>query len=220
LLRVHAHRILDAVGEARAEMMELNLASMPELRVAMIDDLDATVTPGRIWRLSELYPSCVFTVGSGQSDSLTGALLHREADIIVTAEAPDDPTTYERFPLLREPYVMVTAPGLLRGKDDPLQTLLRAPFVHFDQTMPMGRAVDRHLRRVRLTTPQRFTFNSVRSLFAMVEECRGWAIATPLSLLDSKRFGDQLDVDIVGQRFTATVVEQPTYDPANERVKA
>jgi DNA-binding transcriptional LysR family regulator len=194
LLRVHAHRILEAVGEAKAEMLELNLASLPELRLAMVDDIDATVTPKLIWHLSEHYPSCVFSVASGRSDDLTGALLHREADIIVTAEPPDEPVTYERFPVLREPFILVTASGLLRNVDDVVAALSAAPFVHYDRTMPMGRAIDSHLRRVRMTVPQRYTFDSSRSLYAMVQQCGGWAITTPLGVLDSPRFRNQLDV--------------------------
>ncbi|MGI9464092.1 MAG: LysR family transcriptional regulator, partial [Aestuariivirgaceae bacterium] len=45
LLQSHAQNILDEIGLARAKLMELQLSSLPRLRLAIIDDLDATLTP-------------------------------------------------------------------------------------------------------------------------------------------------------------------------------
>ena len=42
--------------------------------------------------------------------------------------------------------------------------------------------------------PERFAFDASRPIFAMVQECRGWAITTPLSLLDSERIWDGLEI--------------------------
>jgi DNA-binding transcriptional LysR family regulator len=41
LLRRHAHRILSVVSEAQTELAEISLAALPQLNLAIIDDLDA-----------------------------------------------------------------------------------------------------------------------------------------------------------------------------------
>ena len=55
MLRRHAHRILEAVSEARTEMMELSLSSLEALHLGIIDDLDASITPALVTHLRELY---------------------------------------------------------------------------------------------------------------------------------------------------------------------
>lgn len=194
LLRRHAHRILEAVGEAQTELIELNLATLPELRLAIIDDLDASITPDLVSRLAEQYPRCVFTASSGRSDVLTEAFLRREADIVLTAEPPPEDSALERLPILREPFALVTARGAVDPERDLESQLQALPFVRYSRSMPMGRAIGAHLRRLRLVLPERYAFDTSRSVFAMVRNTGGWAITTPLSVLDSERFWPDLDV--------------------------
>ncbi|MEM7124300.1 MAG: LysR family transcriptional regulator [Pseudomonadota bacterium] len=194
LLRRHAHRILEAVSEARTELMELSLAALPELRLAIIDDLDASITPDLVGHLQELYPKCLFSATSGGSDGVNQALQARAADIAVSAEAPNSIDGFDLHPLLQEPFIIATAPGAVERGHDVLGQLMARPYVHFSPAMPMGRAIARHLRRLKLDPPQRYSFNVSRSVFAMVRNCQGWTITTPLSVLDSERFPPELDV--------------------------
>ena len=60
--------------------------------------------------------------------------------------------------------------------------------------MPIGQAIEAHLRRVGLMPPERFSFDASRSVFAMVQRCQGWAITTPLGLLDCEPLHSQLDI--------------------------
>ncbi len=194
LLRRHAHRILEAVSEARTELMELSLSALPELRLAIIDDLDASITPELVAHLQETYPKCFFSAASGGSDDVNRALLDREADIAVSAQPPSDTDGFDLFPLLQEPFIVVTAPRLVDPKKDVLEQLMARPYVHFSPTMPLGRAIVQHFRRLRLVPPQRYSFNASRSVFAMVRNCNGWSLTTPLSVLDSERFPPELDI--------------------------
>lgn len=194
VLRRHAQLILEAVGAARAELMELNLSSLPELRLGIIDDLDASVTPVLIGQLQRRYPRSRFSARSGRSDLLTDALVRREIDVAITAETPGDLAAFDLFPLLKEPFVLATAPGLVDPARPALPQLEAAPFVGYDPAMPLGRAITRQLRRLRLAFPERFVFDASRPIFAMVQECGGWAITTPLSLLDSERIWDGLEI--------------------------
>ncbi len=188
LLLSHARKVLMAISEAQAQMMELNLSSLPQLRFAVIDDFDASVTPHLIGRLHETYPKTVLSAVSGRSDNMTELFVRREADIAITGLPPEDPSTYDVFPLLQETFAVVAARGVLKP-DLPLRPQLeRLPFVHHDEKMPIGRLVEQHLRRHRFSAERRFSFEASRSILAMVGLVKGWSLGTPLNILDSARF--------------------------------
>jgi DNA-binding transcriptional LysR family regulator len=194
LLQSHAQHILDEVGLARAKLMELQLASLPRLQLALIDDLDATLTPDLVSELTKRYAQTTFEVWSGRSDEIQQALRDRQADIIVATDLEEPEPWSERHLLLREPYVLVTAKGVLQPGCDPLQAIIGAPFVRYSSKLPMGRQIEQHMRRLRLSPERRFEFASTHSVFAMVNNCRGWALTTPLSYLHGQRFHDAVDV--------------------------
>ena len=194
LLRHHADRILDAVGEARNELMELSLTSLPEFRVGIVDDLDASITPDLIASLQKAHPRSFITAMSGRSDHMTNAFLRRDLDIVVTAQPPQDTTTFDVFQILVEPFILVTARNLLKPNRPVVDQIAELPFVGYDGTMPLGRLVNQHFRRVGIKTRRRYSFDATRSVFAMVGKCRGWTVSTPLGAFDSPRF--LADVDL------------------------
>ncbi|WP_282606107.1 LysR family transcriptional regulator [Pelagibius sp. Alg239-R121] len=200
LLLSHARKVLMAVSEAQAQMMELNLSSLPQLRFAVIDDFDASVTPHLIGGLHAAYPKTAFSAVSGRSDNMTDLFVQREADIAVTGLPPEDPSIYDVFPLLEETFSVVAARGVLQ-RDAPLLPQLRQlPFVHHNEKMPMGRLVEQHLRRHRFSAERRFSFEAPRSILAMVAQAGGWSLGTPLNILDSARF--LAETEVISSPFT------------------
>ncbi|MGI9462484.1 MAG: LysR family transcriptional regulator [Aestuariivirgaceae bacterium] len=197
LLQSHAQNILDEIGLARAKLMELQLSSLPRLRLAIIDDLDATLTPDLVAELTARYPGCSFEAWSGRSDEHQAALQDRSADIIIAADIDDPEDWCERHVLLREPFVLVTAKGVLNEGCDPLQAIMKAPLVRYSARLPIGRQIEQHLRRLRLAPEHRFEFASSHSVFAMVQNCDGWALTTPLGYLHGKRFHGEIDLSPV-----------------------
>ena len=87
LLR-HAHRVMQVISETQTDLMELSLASPMELRLGVIDDLDASLTPQLVAAFLERYPRCQLTVTSGRSDDLSDSLRLRELDLVLTGLAP------------------------------------------------------------------------------------------------------------------------------------
>jgi DNA-binding transcriptional LysR family regulator len=194
--------ILDEVKAARSELMELRLSSLPRLRLAMIDDLDAILTPALVGALAKRYPDCAFESWSGGSLDHLAALAERKADVIVAADSDEETAWLERHVLLREPFVLVTAKGLVDParntsgdkNADTVARLMAAPLVRYTGRLHIGRQVERHLRRLRLMPPRRYEFDSSHSVFAMLRDCGGWALATPLGYLDAARFHGEVDV--------------------------
>lgn len=194
VLRVHAHRILEAASDAQAELAELNLAVLPQLSLAIIDDLDASLTPALVLGLQKRFRNCFVDTYSGRSDWVTEKLEHREADIAVSATVPEDTNGFRSIPILREPLILAAAKGVLKSDEDLRDQLAKVPFVQYSEAMPIGRVVAQHLKRVRFNVPRRYAFEASRSVFAMAVQARGWTLTTPLNLLDAERFVPSMDI--------------------------
>lgn len=185
VVRRHAQRILHAFSEARIELMELSLVSMVELRVGIIDDLDASIAPDVVSHLQAQYPRCQLTVTSGRSDDLAAALTQRQLDLVVTGISPEPQLAYQEWPIVREPFMLVAPKGVFRHDVNWRDQLGALPFIRYHATMPIGQQVAQYLRRVRLDMPALYSFDASRSVFAMMLRSGGWTITTPLCLLDS-----------------------------------
>ncbi|MEO1460256.1 MAG: LysR family transcriptional regulator [Pseudomonadota bacterium] len=185
--------ILDEAMRAQSELAELELTRLPQLRLAVVEDFDADLTPELVARLSAMLPGCNIIAHSGQSHRNLAALDARAEDIVVAATEERAEDWIEVHPLLRDPYLLVTAPGLLDRAADPIQRLLAAPMVRYTATQRMGQQIDTHLRRLRLAPPRRFEFDTDHAVMAMVVRAEGWAFTTALGYLRARRFHGALD---------------------------
>lgn len=194
VLSAHARRILAVVSEAQTELAEINLTALPELRLAIIDDLDASLTPVLVSGLQRRYPKCFVSAFSGRSDLVIERIAQREADIGVAGVLPADESAFRILPILREPFVLVCAKGALTQGPDLRAQMATVPFVQYSHAVPIGQIVAAHLRRVRQTVTRRFALEATRSVLAMAVHTGGWTLTTPLNLLDGDRFLPKLDI--------------------------
>ena len=119
MFRRHAQTILNAEAEARAELGLADLSGLTTLRLGMIEDFDAEVTPRLLSALAQDLKGCRFLLETGASHRLLDQLESRALDMVVAAdlgsEAADDGWR-EVHPLLAEPFLAVTPKG--RTPDD------------------------------------------------------------------------------------------------------
>ena len=188
MFRRHAQVILNAEAEARAELALSNLSGLTTLRLGMIEDLDAEVTPQLLAELAGALKGCRFLLETGASHHLLEQLSNRALDIVVAADAAlDSPEGWrEVHPILAEPFVAV-AP---RGTDD-LATL---PLIQYTTRHLMGRQIAAHLARQNIRIGTRFELDSYTPILAMVAAGAGWTILTPLALHHAARFRDAVEV--------------------------
>jgi len=193
VLRRHARRVLETISEARTELMEVSLTSLAGLRLGIIDDLDTSITPELMTHLRERFPKAQLSVTSGRSDYLVDQFENRGADIILSGLLPSGKVGYIDFPILCEPFMIVAPPGLLDGGRDLRGQIEDLPYIQYNAGMPIGRAISQQLRRLRIELSSLASFESSRSVFAMARKAGGWAITTPLCLLDSRADLGHLD---------------------------
>ena len=188
MFRRHAQTIVNAEAEARAELAMADLSGLTTLRLGMIEDFDAEVTPRLLSALAAELKGCRFLLETGASHRLLDQLDARALDIAVTADlgqAGSDEGWREVHPLLAEPFVAVTPKG---------QGWEGLPLIQYTARHLMGRQIAAHLARQNLRLSHRLELDSYHAILAMVAGGEGWTILTPLALHHAARFRPAVDV--------------------------
>ncbi len=186
LFRRHAQVILNAEAEARADLARADLARLSTLRLGMIEDLDAEVTPALLSVLAQAMPDTRFLLETGASHRLLDQLEARALDLVVAAELGTegvDGGWREDPPSLTEPF----GPGRPKTGGD-------VPLILYSARHLLGRQIAGHLTRANLRPQVRFELDSYHAILALVAQGAGWTILTPMALHHAARFLDALEV--------------------------
>ena len=182
MFRRHAQTILNAEAEARADLAVADLSGLTTLRLGMIEDFDAEVTPALLTALATDLRGCRFLLETGASHRLLDQLEARALDVIVAADQGTEGGAEgwrEVHPILSEPFVAVTPLG--KGIEG-------LPLIQYTARHLMGRQIAAHLARQNLRPAHRFELDSYSAILAMVAGGEGWTILTPLALHHAARF--------------------------------
>jgi DNA-binding transcriptional LysR family regulator len=186
-------RVERAVGEMRAA------AARPEredIRLGMIDTFASTVGPLLVRGMMDGPMALRVSAYSGLISSHAEALMRNEIDAAVTSDPMEGVDELNRFPLFREPFLLI-APiawaDTLRNR--PLEDLLfDHRLIRYSARSHMGAQIERHLRRLSIEHPEALSFDTSDSLLAMVANGMGVAITTPLCLLQAAIHRSALEV--------------------------
>ncbi|MDV7144492.1 LysR family transcriptional regulator [Tropicimonas sp. TH_r6] len=194
IFRKRAMRIWTEAQSARAELAAGDMRNLTDLRLGMIEDFDADVTPRLLSSMSEELGDCRFLLETGASHRLFDHLEERALDVIVAVDLAETVADWtEVHPLLEEPFVAAVPKGFETG-EAPLERLQALPFIHYTERHLMGRQISAHLARNRVQLGRRFELDSYHAIMAMVAAGAGWTILTPLGYLRARRFSDAADI--------------------------
>ena len=156
------------------------------LRIGMIDSFASTVGPPLIKLM--LSSTVHLHVASGLAPDLSEALLERRLDMIVTADPPALAAVLRRHRLLQERYVLLLPQSMVGAQPawDLDQLAARAPLVRFNHGSHIGVQIERYLTQLGVVPPNRLEIDTADSLVAMVAAGIGWALITPLCLLQAR----------------------------------
>lgn len=182
-LKEHGRSLLIEAGQLPHRLMEANSEKPHEIRIGLVDTFASTAGPELALELMRSTPRVV--MWSGLSPSLGTALLQREVDVIVTSDALDGVDGLDRYELWSEPF-MLLVPHKRRAELEgvPLKALAAyLPMIRYSSRSYTGMQIDRHLRRLNVEIERRIEVDSSDALVAMVAAGVGWAISTPLCLI-------------------------------------
>jgi DNA-binding transcriptional LysR family regulator len=189
-----AQAILNEAARARAELALRDPRMLTRLRLGVIEDFDAEVTPRLLRAMAEEMTGCQFLLETGPSHRLAAKLDERALDMIVAAELGAEADWMEVHPLLAEPFIAAVPRGVLPGGAAPMEVLRKLPLILYTERHHMGRMIASHLAQQNLRLSHRFELDSYHSIMAMVAAGAGWTILTPLGFLHAARFRDQAEV--------------------------
>ena len=186
MFRKHAQIIVNTLAEARAELAVANMSGLTTLRLGMIEDFDAEVTPRLLTSLASTLRGCRFLLETGASHRLLDGLEARALDLVVASdtgtEQRGDADWIEVHPLLVEPFVVVAPLGAVDPSRDVADQLQSLPLIQYSARHHMGRLIATHLARQNLRLSHRFELDSYSAILAMVAAGTGWTILTPLAV--------------------------------------
>lgn len=192
--RTRAQTILNETLLAQAELASRDLRSLTRLRLGMIEDFDADVTPRLLSDMAGDLAGCRFLLETGASHRLFELLRARDLDVIVAADTGEAEDWMEVHRLVEDPFVAVVPPALAQGVQPNRERLRGLPFIQYTQRHHMGRVIAAHLARENEHPAHRFELDSYHAIMAMVAEGAGWTIATPLGVFRAGRFVDRVAV--------------------------
>jgi DNA-binding transcriptional LysR family regulator len=204
----HARTIVDEMDQLIAQVREADLANRPEVRLGMIDSYAATVGPLVIKEMT-LNASQVI-LWAGLAFSQASALLQRQVDLIVTSDPMDDMDKLVRRALFTEPFVVVLPKTQADrfAKADLMVLARELPLIRFSTRSHFGALTERHLRRCSITAPRHLEIDASDVVLSMVAADLGWAITTPLVLMQTRAYlKDVTVIPIKGPALTRTIYQ-------------
>ncbi|AJE48243.1 LysR family transcriptional regulator [Celeribacter indicus] len=187
VLRKRAQNILLEAARARSEIAGLDLAHLGQLRLGMVEDFEASVTPLLITQMAGTLTDTRFVLETGPSHRLLDRLEHRVLDVIVAAELGAGEDWYDSLPLLRDPFVAIVP----KGRPEAVSTL---PLIQYTRRHAMGRMLADHLSGEGVRLAHRFELDSYRAMLAMVAGGSGWTILSSLGVLNVGRYAEEIEV--------------------------
>lgn len=186
VLQRHAVPLVEDASALATVVRQAGTSKVQELRIGIIDSFASTVGPSLIRSLLEQVERLSFR--SGLAHDQAEGLLSRNLDLIISSDAMDDVDGLDRYRILTEPFVLLLPEPLAATNPRPDLKALAAghSLIRFSARSQIGAQIERHLRRLGVKAPRLLEVDATDALMAMVGAGLGWAIATPLCLLQAR----------------------------------
>lgn len=197
--RVLLARASTLLTQARAMKEQVRIHARQEyaeIRLGCVDSFAATVGPDLIRALSASARQ--IRLWSGLTPTLCGQLEGRELDFAICTDWRFDKGRIIQRLLFSESWVAVYPKAqevreLSSARE--LATLAGdLPLIRYSQRSVIGRQIERYLLHVGLRAPHRFEFDATDPLLSLVAAGLGWALSTPLCLLQSRQYLGDVNV--------------------------
>jgi len=182
IFREYVQRTLTETQRVLSDIQMSSSNYVPQLNVGMIDSFGEVASRQIMQRIKPFASR--LSIRTGVSGSLTDSLLEHELDILVTSEPLDDHPELRRYPILRDPFVMIVPDTYSQERDVTPQWLAQnVPFVHYARQNRIGVLIDLIARRLDIDLQTHYELDSTQTLLRFVQAGHGWAIVTGLCLI-------------------------------------
>ncbi|SMX49269.1 LysR family transcriptional regulator [Maliponia aquimaris] len=191
LLRTQA--ILRQLRLAQNELTVMDLTHLSTLSLGVIDDFDNDLTPRLVTILADSMTRCRFKLITAPSHEITEEIRARRLHLAIAASSGEVMDEIIEYPLVRDPYILVCARGAVEAAGGVRQMMESLPILRYDRAQLIGRQIEAHLARQKLTFAERFEIGAHLSLMTLVARGMGWTITTPLGFMRAGRYHEQME---------------------------
>lgn len=166
------------------------------LRIAMVDSFANTLGADLV-RYAASHGGDLY-VSQGLTPAHVNDLLERRVDIIVASDTMDEHDGLSRIPILTERFVLLHPAMRVPSRHGPVDLADLAgqlPFIRYTSRSTTGAIIERYLRRLRVSDTRRIEVDNADMMCALVGNGVGWAITTPLHIMQTLQRLEGVRVD-------------------------
>jgi DNA-binding transcriptional LysR family regulator len=185
LLRQRAGALIAEARQIGPLLRETEHGKLPLIRVGIVDSLSRVLTAPLASFLGTRGDEVSLLLGLTASHA--SDLLTRRLDLFLGVDDLEDWAGLERWQLAKEPYILL----LPSGTEAPLtvgalkKLAQSLPLIRFSSRSQTGLEIEAHLRRLGLSAPRSFEFDTPYGVTSMVAAGSGFAITTPLCIREA-----------------------------------
>lgn len=185
LLRQRAGALIAEARQIGPLLRETEHGKVPLIRVGLVDSLSRVLTAPLATYLATKADEVSILLGLTASHA--SDLLTRRLDLFLGVDDLEDWAGLERWPLAKEPYILLLPAGTEAPRTvAALRKLAQSlPLIRFSSRSQTGVEIDAHMRRLALDAPRSFEFDTPYGVTSMVEAGSGFAITTPLCIREA-----------------------------------
>jgi DNA-binding transcriptional LysR family regulator len=186
----HATAMVQRMRALEQTVRSAETPHMPLLRIGMANTFAVTAGPGLIERIRHLARG--WAIASGPSETSIEGVMARRVDFVASFDETVLPDDFVALPIFSEPY-FVALPAGFTGQFETLHTLsAQLDMLRYSRQLHVSRQIETYFEREGVNPPDRYRFDSIDAVIAMVAAGIGWTLTTPLSLLKSAPLAPRL----------------------------
>lgn len=190
----HLSAGLNHLRRATSETAIGGLLGTRSLRIGIVDDFENNVAPELAVILASRMPKAKFAISMVLSHQAADLVRKGDLDVAIASETDVPGPGIESDLLLRDPFVVALSKGGAADAADLLAGEGGLPFLRFNRQHLIGRQIEAHLARNRISLADRYAFDSVQSIMAIIANGGGWSIITPVGFARAQGFSDGVDL--------------------------
>lgn len=190
----HLSKGLLHLRRATSETVISGLLGTRSLNIGIVEDFESGVTPELAVILARQMPHAALSICTIPSHDAPDLLRRGEIDVAVSSRGESSLEGLSSAIILRDPFVVALPKNTSVDPADVLKQQGGLPFLRFNPKHMIGKQVEAHLARNRLDLANRFSFDSVQSIMAVIASSEGWSFVTPLGFMRAQRFVDRVQL--------------------------
>ena len=177
-------RILEQARQTSHNLKSGQTRQIDHVRIALVDSMVSSFSSPIVQAIRKQVSD--WSITSGLSHVHASSLLSHDVDIIISDDAVLDNPELNRYPLFREPLVLIT-PAQFPYRQDRMSDLMSAlELARYPDHTLIGKSVAHQLARLQLEPSRRLLMDNTYAVINMVASGQCWAITTPLCLYHCK----------------------------------